>query len=84
MTKDDYLKNLNISVGPGKTVFINGKKLFDFTYTALPPTCDAQLISKYRYFGGLQCNLEEGSPDYKVLEGWLCDIAEMILKFTKQ
>ena len=82
MTKKEHLKNIEIKTITN-TVFINNKN-FSFCYTSANDVVKEEFKNQYRYFGGLQCNYQEDSPEYKNLENWLCEIAEWVLKFTKQ
>lgn len=38
---------------------------------------------QYRYYGGLQCNFEIGTPEYKAIETLLCDISDKFLELNK-
>lgn len=80
MTKKEALKNITIDK-LGNTIFIQNK-FISFSYT---PGDDYMIKDEYkgkfRYFGGLQCGFPEGSPEYYNIETWLCELAEMILKF---
>ena len=52
-----------------------------FMFTYIPPNdiVKEEYKDQYRYFGGMQCNYEEDTEEYKQLEQWLCEIAEKIL-----
>lgn len=78
MDLNKELEHLTINVIKD-TVFIQNKKI-NFSYTAVKKLIKEEFQEQYRYFGGLQCNFENDSDDYKVLENKLCDIAESILK----
>lgn len=78
--KSELLKNLEINK-LGTTIMINSKE-FSFCYTKADSIVKEEFKGQYRYFGGLQCNFNEGSPEYKYLEGWLCDICENLLEYT--
>ena len=54
---------------------------FNFVYQVADTIVKEEFKGKYRYFGGLQCGFDEGTPDYIQLEKWLIEIAELILKF---
>ena len=60
------------------TVFISSKS-FNFSYTAANDIIKPEFRNKFRYFGGLQSGFEENTPEYRQLEGWLCDLAESTL-----
>ena len=83
MRKKDTLKDLRIDFVSSGTIFIRNR-ILNFSYTQVRPGTFDILGRPARYMGGLQCPYEEGSPDYKILEEWLCEIAEWNLKFTKQ
>ena len=82
MTKQDTLKNIEIKTITN-TVFIQNR-YFQFSYTSANDVVKDEFKNQYRYFGGLQCGYHDESVEYKNLEGWLCDIAEWVLKYTKQ
>lgn len=82
MKKQDVLKDLNIMTS-SKCVFIKNQSV-DFCYMVADVALKDEYKGQYRYFGGLQCTFPEGSENYKLIEGWLCEIAEWNLKFTKQ
>lgn len=73
-------KRLAITKIDDRTIFIGGKE-FQFSYTIANSVVKDEFKNKYRYFGGLQCNYDEESEEYKNLEKWLCDLAEIILDF---
>jgi len=60
------------------TVDIKGENFY-FCYTIADKVVKKEYIGQYRYFGGLQTDLEEGSEDYIKLEEKLCQIAEKAL-----
>lgn len=78
--KAEILNNTRINVITN-TVFMRNPE-FNFTYTKADDVVQEKYKGKYRYFGGLQCNYEQGSDEYKELENKLCDIAEAILNQT--
>lgn len=55
------------------TIHISNNE-FNFAYTKL-----SKPIPGKRYFGGLQCNFESDTIEYKLLENELCNIAETLL-----
>ena len=77
MKKKDILKKYRIDK-IGCTIFIQNDH-FNFSYTKADDVVKDEYKGKYRYFGGLQSNYNEGSDEYKTLENWLCEIAEMHL-----
>jgi len=81
MDLNQYLQQIRIDVVK-KTIFINSK-LFEFVYTAPKDILKPEFQAEYRYFGGLQCEFEVDSPDYKKLENKLCSIAEGVLEVLK-
>lgn len=78
--KAEILNNTRINVITN-TVFMFSPD-FNFTYTPADDIVKDEYKGKYRYFGGLQCNYEQGSDEYKALENKLCDVAEAILNQT--
>lgn len=76
--KKEYKKQLRIAVLTN-TVFISNQH-FQFSYTPANDIVKEVYRNKYRYFGGLQSDFAEDSPEYKDLENWLCNIAENLLK----
>lgn len=83
MKKADILKSYRVDKLNDSTVFISGKE-FDFAYTVADSIVKDEYKGLHRYFGGLQCNFNEGSVDYKNLENWLCEIAEQHLNIKTQ
>lgn len=79
MKKSEILKSFTLKKIDDSTVFINSKD-FNFSYTKADTIVKDEYKGQYRYFGGLQCDYEKGSLDYALLEGWLIDIAEKIIK----
>jgi len=80
MRKAEILKGYTITKLDDVTVFIKSKD-FDFSYTVANSLVKEEFKDQYKYFGGLQCNYNESSVEYKQLEKWLCEIAEMILGY---
>jgi hypothetical protein len=74
----EILKHYTLYKHNDISVFIKNEH-FSFSYTSADSVCRHDLIGKYRYFGGLQCNYHNESQEYKELESVLCDIAEIIL-----
>lgn len=72
-----YVKALEIDV-MGKTIFMSNK-FFQFSYTPAKDIVKDEFKDEYRYFGGLQCEFEVDSYEYKRLEKKLCEIAEAVL-----
>lgn len=52
---------------------------FDFDYQIADSIVKDEFKGKYDYFGGLQCNYEKNSAEFKYLELKLCIIAENVL-----
>ena len=77
MKKEKILYNYELTK-LGNTVFIKNNHLV-FSYTPYNDIAKEEYKDKYRYIGGLQCNYEENTEEYKQLEQWLCEIAEKIL-----
>lgn len=80
MKKREILENYRLDRIDDNTVFIQNRH-FNFAYTKADHVVKDEFKGQYKYFGGLQSDYPEGSEDYKSLEGWLCDIAEMILEY---
>ena len=78
MKKSEVLKQIRIDKISDDTVFIQNK-LLNFAFTLVDSVCREGLKGQYRYFGGLQCDYDSDSPEYKQLEKWLCEIAESVL-----
>lgn len=72
------LYDFSVHVYDDITVFINGDG-FDFMYTVADSVVKEKYKGKYRWIGGLSCNYEKNTEEYKELEGKLCRIAEIIL-----
>lgn len=79
MKKKEILKNLEINK-IDNTVFINNKH-FQFSFTKADDVVKDEFKGQYRYFGGLQCNYDENSQEYKNLENYLCGISEFLLSY---
>lgn len=77
MNLKEILKDYKL-VKMGTTVFISNK-YFEFCYTQTKGLIKEEYIGFYRYFGGLQCNYDQNSSEYRILENALCEIAEKIL-----
>ena len=72
------LKRITIDKLDNISVCISNKQ-FQFAYNTVDVLKD-EYKDKCRYFGGLQCNYEQGSEMYKLLEDKLVEIAEAVLK----
>ena len=79
MEKKEILKAYKIEKLDDNTVFVNNNN-FMFFYTIADSVVKDEYKGKYRYVGGLQCNFKKDSDNYKLLESWLCEIVEKILK----
>jgi hypothetical protein len=79
MTKKEILSSYRVDKLGSSTVFIRNKH-FDFAYTIANHVVKDEFKDKYKYFGGLQCNYNDDTEEYKNLEKWLCEIAEQTLK----
>ena len=80
MKKQEVLKQFRVDKLGTDTVFIQNK-YFNFSYTVADSIVKDEYKGQYRYFGGLQCEYSKESIEYKNLENWLCELAELILKF---
>lgn len=80
MKKQDALKSLRIDKLDSTTVSIQNK-YFSFSYTIADTIVKDEFKGKYKYFGGLQCDYEDGTENFKNLEKWLIEIAERVLAF---
>lgn len=78
MKKEEILSKYRIDKVGNTTVFMQNK-FFNFSYTIADSVVKDEYLGKYRYFGGLQCEYDESTEEYKNLEKWLCEIAEYIL-----
>lgn len=76
--KKELLKQFRIDKLGSDTVFITNRH-FNFSYTIADTVVKDEYKGKYKYFGGLQCDYNESSEEYKNLEKWLIEIAEKIL-----
>jgi len=76
--KKELLKQFRIDKLGSDTVFITNRH-FNFSYTIADTVVKEEHKGKYKYFGGLQCDYNESSEEYKNLEKWLIEIAEKIL-----
>ena len=81
MKKAEILKRITIDKLDSDTVFMQNK-FFSFAYTRANSVVKDEYKDKYRYFGGLQCEYQQESPEYKLLEDWLCEIAEKTLNIN--
>jgi len=75
MEIEQELSNLSIHKLDKITVCISNENCL-FYYTVADKVCKDEFKGKYRYFGGLQCNYEEGSPEYNEMERFLCMVSE--------
>lgn len=64
--------------GSAPSIHIKGEAFY-FSYTPADDVVKPEYKGKYRYFGGLQSEYEEGSKNYEELHEALCQIAEKIL-----
>jgi len=80
MKKSEMFKNYQLSKLDDVTVFIKSRD-FSFSYTKADAVLKPELKEQYRYFGGLQCN--EVRENEKLLENWLCELAEKALNIRK-
>lgn len=78
MKKAEILKNYRVSK-INDTVFIQNEH-FVFSYTPADNLVKDEYKGVYKYFGGLQSPYREEDPKHKLLETWLCELAEKILK----
>jgi hypothetical protein len=78
MKKSEILKSYILTKLDPKTVSIKSRD-FDFFYMDSRDIVKPEFKDSYRYFGGLQCNYHNGSPEYKELERWLVELAEQVL-----
>jgi hypothetical protein len=71
---------MNISI-IGKAVFIKSED-YNFMYDKEMSNCEKanDINEVYRYYGGLRCNYEDSSEEYKELEQSLCMMANSVLK----
>ncbi len=78
MKKAEILNKYRIDKLGSNTVFIQNR-YFNFSYTIADTVVKEEFKGQYRYFGGLQCEYEQGTEEYKNLEKWLCELAENTL-----
>lgn len=72
-------KSYRIDVLDKNTCFISNR-FFSFSYTKADSVVKDEFKGKYKYFGGLQCEYEQDTLEYKELESFLIKKAEAILK----
>ena len=72
------LKNIHIYVFDENSLTIQGRD-FLFSYY-VPKVVKEEFRKDTRYYGGLQCQFQEGTEDYVMLENELIELAEKILK----
>ena len=80
MKKKDVLKRYELNKLDDNTIFIQSKE-FNFSYTKADSVVKDEFKGVYKYFGGLQCGFNEESNEYKILEKWLCELAENNLNY---
>lgn len=80
MKKSEILKNYQLSKLDDNTVFIKSKDFY-FSYTKADSVVKDEFKGKYKYFGGLQCNVTRENEIQ--LEKWLCELAENALNIKK-
>lgn len=74
------MKNISITI-LGKSIHICSKDFDFFYYKEISNEENANNIDEvYHYFGGLQCNFEEGTKEFKELHNKLCEFSNIILK----
>jgi len=78
MKKSEILSNYRVDKLDDNTVFIRNRH-FNFSYTVADSIVKDEFKGKHEYFGGLQCNFEKGSENYKNLEKWLIEICRKLL-----
>ncbi len=72
-------KSYRIDVLDKNTCFISNR-FFNFSYTKADAVVKDEFKGIYKYFGGLQCEYEQDTPEYKALEQFLSEKAEILLK----
>jgi len=82
MKKAELLKSYKLDKLDDVTVFIENR-YFSFSYTSIQ-ALKTEHREGYRYFGGLQCEYNRETQEYKNLENWLCEIAEKALGLYKE
>ena len=75
----ELLNNLTINFLGKDTILLSNASVY-FCYTIADSVVKDEYKGKYRYFGGMQCDLEEGTDGYRILEDQLCRICESLLK----
>lgn len=80
MKKSEVLKQIRIDKLGNDTIFIQNR-YFNFSYTIADSIVKEEFKGQYKYFGGLQCEYNSESIEYKQLENWLCEIAQRVLFF---
>jgi Fe-S-cluster formation regulator IscX/YfhJ len=83
MKKSEYLKRYRLVKLDDSTVSIDNK-FFSFSYTRADHIVKDEFKGMYRYLGGLQCEHEPETQEYKDLESWLCELAEKVLGIDKR
>ena len=83
MKKSEYLKRYRLVKLDDSTVSIDNK-FFSFSYTRADHIVKDEFKGMYRYLGGLQCEHEPETQEYKNLESWLCELAEKVLGIDKK
>jgi hypothetical protein len=79
MKKSDILSRYTVYRLDDETVLIKNDQFY-FSYTTVSASyIKDESRDRFRYFGGLQCNYLKGSHDFKLLENWLCEVAENVL-----
>lgn len=78
LNKKELLKDYKIDK-LGNTFFMQNKH-FNFCYTIPSSVLKPEFVEGVRYFGGLQCNFQQDTQEYKNLENWLCEIIEKLIK----
>jgi hypothetical protein len=82
MKKSEYLKKYRLVKLDDSTVSIDNE-FFSFSYMIADHIVKDEFKGMYRYVGGLQCEYEPETQEYKELESWLCEIAEKVLCIEK-
>ena len=78
MKRSEILSNYRVDKLDENTIFVQNRH-FNFSYTVADSIVKEEFKGKYEYFGGLQCNFEKGSENYKNLEKWLIEICRKLL-----
>ena len=79
MKRSEILSNYQVNVLDNNSVFIQNRH-FNFCYMYADKYLKEEYKGKYRYLGGLQCDFQQGTAEYKELENWLVEIAENVLE----